>query len=407
MGSDDLSHSTALWRLRVHWAALGILGLFALFGLGLGLGRSLDLPRRWQLQSTLIWTTLWLLGYGGVARHRSKRTGVLLKDLGTGNVFSLLRAWLIAILAGYLFGPRPAGVSGWLPALAFTLSYVADQFDGYFARRQGSQSDFGEALDMELDGLGVLVAVSLAVGYRTLPVAFLPMGLARYIFTLFLGIRRRLGLPVTDLAPSRSRRPIAGLTRGFLSAALWPILTRPEATVAGIPFYAALASSFTRDALVAACIISPSSSWYQRLRRGLRKMFLEYLPIMVRLLLLLFAFGGLPRLLNPPQEVLSSFSARGFQPAGFWVSAFAIAMLTLSLPILIGLAGRFAAFLYTFPLGLTITAVGLDPWLMMGLLAIIAVLFLGCGLGSIWQPSDRLLGRWADEVEGTRPVGSS
>jgi CDP-diacylglycerol--glycerol-3-phosphate 3-phosphatidyltransferase len=281
---------------------------------------------------------------------------------------------------------------------AFTSSYVADQFDGYLARRAGTQSAFGEALDMELDGLGILLAVSLAVSYGTLPVIFLPIGLARYGFSFLIALRERAGLPVADLPSSRSRRPIAGLTRGFVSAALWPALDRPEATLAGIPFFLAIGASFLRDSLVVACVLDPKSPRYQRTRALLRRVLLDLIPILLRLSLPVFTLGVAPGLIAVREPLNRSFSDAGLTPAPLWTTVFGATMLLLTILIVIGLAARLAATLFIFPLGLTIASVGLDPWRALLFVNVIAILLLGSGVGSLWKPGDRLLERLGVEV---------
>ena len=51
-------------------------------------------------------------------------------------------------------------------------------------------------LEGELDSLGVLVASALIVAWESVPVWFLLVGLASYLFRLGTWSRRRRGLPV-------------------------------------------------------------------------------------------------------------------------------------------------------------------------------------------------------------------
>jgi hypothetical protein len=50
-----------------------------------------------------------------------------------------------------------------------------------------------------------------------------------------------------------------------------------------------------------------------------------------------------------------------------------------------------------FPLGLTIAAVGLDPWRAVGLTATLGILIAGSGRYSIWSPSEKLFANRAGE----------
>jgi hypothetical protein len=61
--------------------------------------------------------------------------------------------------------------------------------------------------------------------------------------------------------------------------------------------------------------------------------------------------------------------------------------------IALGCAGRLAAFLLLFPLGLTIAGLGPAPLLITWLTACMLVLLLGTGAASLWQPETRSPGR--------------
>lgn len=135
----------------------------------------------------------------------------LLPSLGPGTSLTLLRGLLVAPLAGLLFLPPLEGILAWLPALLYTASGVADHLDGFLARKADRVTRLGEALDLELDGLGVLLAVGLAIHYGRLPLAFLAVGLARYGYLLWTLTLRKLGRTVGELPPSRVRRALAGL----------------------------------------------------------------------------------------------------------------------------------------------------------------------------------------------------
>ena len=101
---------------------------------------------------------------------------------------------------------------------------VIDFFDGIVARVTRRETRLGEILDMEFDGLGLLIAVALAVQYGKLPPWYLLLGVSRPLFVLGIWLRQRAAKPVYDLPPSDHRRVIAGLHTSFVAAALWPVL---------------------------------------------------------------------------------------------------------------------------------------------------------------------------------------
>jgi CDP-diacylglycerol--glycerol-3-phosphate 3-phosphatidyltransferase len=170
---------------------------------------------------------------------------------GPANLLTLLRGLLIAALAGFLFVPRPAGRQSWVPCLVYTLIICLDFLDGWVARRSRTQTLMGSALDQELDGLGLLVAMALVVQYGVLPPLFLLVGIVHYLFALSLALRRRRGLPVQPLPPNRWRRRLAGFQMALAAAFLWPIARSGPAllteSLIALPFLL----GFLRDWLVA------------------------------------------------------------------------------------------------------------------------------------------------------------
>lgn len=76
-----------------------------------------------------------------------------------------------------------------------------DFFDGFVARYTSRETRLGAILDIEFDGLGILIAVGLAIQYGHLPPWYLILGMARQLFILGIWLRRRLGKPVRELPP--------------------------------------------------------------------------------------------------------------------------------------------------------------------------------------------------------------
>ncbi|MFW6002945.1 MAG: CDP-alcohol phosphatidyltransferase family protein, partial [Halanaeroarchaeum sp.] len=82
----------------------------------------------------------------------------------------------------------------------------------------------GGKLDLAFDSLGFVVAPVVAVVWGRLPVWYLSLSVARYLFLAGEAWRRRRGRPVFDLPESRLRRPLAGFQMAFVTVALAPLV---------------------------------------------------------------------------------------------------------------------------------------------------------------------------------------
>lgn len=211
----------------------------------------------------LAWQYLFLLR----SRGRALRGENLDYLWGWANRVSLARGILLAWLGSFLFVPEPAGFSGWIPAGLYAAAAAADFLDGYIAKRTDTRTELGAHLDGHLDGIGLLLALSLAVQYRRLPLPFLALGVAKPLYSLYLGVRRRAGGRIRDLPPSYLRRRLAGFLMAVGAAVLWPGIDWGAAVLAaslvGVPFLA----GFVRDALAASGILDPRDPVYQA-RKG-------------------------------------------------------------------------------------------------------------------------------------------
>jgi CDP-diacylglycerol--glycerol-3-phosphate 3-phosphatidyltransferase len=147
---------------------------------------------------------------------------------------TLGRGALLAALAGFAaLTPRPE--IAWLPAILYGAACGMDLFDGFLARRTERTTLLGAKLDLAIDTTGFLVAPVVGVLWGQLPVWYLSLSAARYLFKFGCWRRRRSGKPVYDLPPSLARRPLAGIQMGFIAFALIPIVSlsivRPLAAV--------------------------------------------------------------------------------------------------------------------------------------------------------------------------------
>ena len=186
-------------------------------------------------------TATMLYQYVFLFRHR---TGILSGDhldhlWGIANKISLARGLMISLLAGFLFSAKATGAVSWLPALLYTFIAILDFFDGFWARRSNTTTQLGELLDQECGSLGILVAVILAIQWELLPIVFLYIGVAKYVFVAGLAWRTARGKEVHPLPESFIRRQLAGFQMGILAVVLWPIAKPPATvlaeTIIGIP----------------------------------------------------------------------------------------------------------------------------------------------------------------------------
>jgi CDP-diacylglycerol--glycerol-3-phosphate 3-phosphatidyltransferase len=157
----------------------------------------------------------------------------LAPTLGLANGVTLGRGWLYAGLAGFLLVVPPVDSAWrWLPLLCYGGGAALDFVDGAVARTVGRRSELGRKLDMAFDTVGFVVAPLVGVAWGRLPVWYLALSAARYLFKAGRGWRRYRGRPVYDLPPSRVRRPLAALQMAFITLALLPVV--PPAVVASL-----------------------------------------------------------------------------------------------------------------------------------------------------------------------------
>lgn len=170
--------------------------------------------------------------------------------LGLANGITVVRGGLFAGLTGFVLVVPPTGSPWrWLPVAAYGLGAGLDWVDGLVARNAGRRTVLGEKLDMAFDTLGFLVAPLVGVAWGRIPVWYLSLSAARYLFKFGCWQRRRRGLAVGELPPSRLRRPLAGVQMAFITVALLPLVppavVRPAAAVVVVPSLAL----FLRDYL--------------------------------------------------------------------------------------------------------------------------------------------------------------
>lgn len=394
MSTMFAKNDNQLARLRRRWAGVTAVWLSTWLLGWIGLRQIWpDYVQRWALFSGI---TL-LVGLGIVWRNldQNHRPGErrLLSTLGWGNQLSLMRGLAIGCVAGFLFSPWPLGKLGWIPVLLYTLADVADYFDGYIARKTHHATRLGETLDMEFDGLGMLVVSVLGVWYGMLPWWYVMLGLARYFFILGIWWRNRFNKPVYELHPSVHRRLFAGVQMGFMSAVLWPIIPAEATTIAGTIVALPTAVGFLRDWLVVSGRLDVENGRYQAIQQFLVRLTRVWLPPVWRLTLVIclgIIFSTLSNWLVPPPwlGLLQSWRVPLAGVIGLLLGISAWAGLVL---VAAGAMVRLVSLVVVFPIGFDIASQGLTWASGLALASAVCLLLLGSGSFSLWQPEERFV----------------
>ena len=398
MSENLLYRQSALARLRTGW---WLVTLICLLMLG---GGFLLLSMQWQNAYAIRWLTLsssvclyllWSL-WRGLKYNSRPGEDQLLATFGPGNNLTILRALMIAALAGFLTSPHPEGWLTWLPGLLYTLAAIIDLFDGYMARLTNHATRLGEILDMRFDGLGVLIAALLIVQYGQVPLWYLLVALARYIFLAGIWLRKRLGKPVYDLPPSLSRRPLAGVQMGFMAVMLWPLFSPPATYLAATLFAIPFLTGFSRDWLVVSGVIKPT--WKTKRIRDLRSTTFRgraanWLPVGLRLAVVALMVGPLTKMFLFYPTQVAYYADLGMPSPFIGVALLGLFEATVMLLILLGAGGRASAIVALGLLGISQIFAPLTPAQVILALVYTSIMYLGTGAFSLWTPENVLIYR--------------
>lgn len=228
------------WPLALDLLA----GLAAVSALALVLRAWLAATSAWVTGSVAVYVVLAALIYGFWTFDRIKpdKPG----DFGWANRVTLIRAVLVAVLAGVFAAPEIVQRHGTVLASLALAAIVLDGMDGWLARKVDGASRFGARFDMEIDALLILV-LSIAVLLADRAGAWvLFIGGMRYLFVV---AGKLLPWLQGELSPSTWRKAVC-ITQGIvLAAALLPWLPASLVTPALALSLAALVHSFGRDTL--------------------------------------------------------------------------------------------------------------------------------------------------------------
>ena len=166
---------------------------------------------------------------------------------GLANQLTIFRGLLICPLTGFLFLNLPEGFLAWLPGCLYSTALIIDGFDGYLARFRKETSAFGTFLDRDLDALGTLIGVLLAVHYARLPDWYILAGIAYYLFACEEWWREKRGRPLHPLPASRYRRHVAVVQSVFIALALLPVTVLPKSDITAALVMIPVLAGFLRD----------------------------------------------------------------------------------------------------------------------------------------------------------------
>lgn len=186
----------------------------------------------------------------------------------------------IALLAGYLFHPWPQsrifpGQPSWAPGFIYIAASILDYLDGRVARMSNHESRLGAYLDINIDALGLLVAPLVAVWYGQLPIAYLSVSAAYYLFVIGIRLRRMYSKPVFELTPRPVARVIAGFQMGFVGIALLPVFSPPTTIFTAYIFMVPLLAGFLKDWCIVCGYIKPDHRHKKSRRYSLKFFFTQ------------------------------------------------------------------------------------------------------------------------------------
>ena len=404
-----------LQRLQKAWWVVFLFYLILIMGWFSGLSIA------WQPTGALKWLlpaaavnayVLWLL-WKALKKNYHPLTKILLPDLGYANWLTLLRGFLIGTLAGFLFQTTPitAERSNWLawtPGAIYILAAVLDYFDGYVARITQHETRLGEWLDTKIDALGLLIAPVLAIGYGRLPIFYIAVGLAYYLFQFGIWYRKKNDRPVIKLEPHPAKRMIAGFQMGLVALALLPVFSGPVMTIAALIFMIPLLAGFLRDWLVVCGYVGINHLQQTRWDHPIDLLITKLLPVFLRFVIGvagIFFFYHTVTTLFTGQEIVSStqlYLSKPYDLHELLITAIAALM------VVFGIIPRIAALLISIFLAGTLTTWNSSPGLFFLFSCAAALMLTGSGFLSTWHPEDTLLlERQGEAGEGNRPANVS
>jgi CDP-diacylglycerol--glycerol-3-phosphate 3-phosphatidyltransferase len=351
----------------------------------LALAEGFAFAAQWFIASCIFAGFVWLQCWRRRALNRAPFDTVLYPTLGWANRITLFRGVLIAACGGFLVPASTVLAVGWIGGPLYSIAAILDRVDGFVARRSGQTTLLGIEFDTVVDALGMIVAPLLALSLGKIHWTYLFVSAAYYFFQLGLYWRKRHGLPVYPLIPSKLRRALAGFQMGFIAVVLWPPFLAPMTLVIGIAFMVPVLLGFCVDWLVVSGKIQPQSHTTAGIFGNIALFSTTCFQPALRLLLLLALF------------MFSQFSdlAVPSQPSAFWsATALNYALGISAAMMVLGLGGRIGALVMLGLLAWYFPAASLDSAMGAVIVSAVWILLLGCGRYSLWQNDDRWVTRY-------------
>lgn len=227
---------------------------------------------------------------------------------------------------------------------------------------------------MNNDSWGVLIVTGLVFWYGQVPVWYLPVGLARYLFIFGLWLRKKLGKENLEMPFSFRRRIFAGIQMGFIVSMLTPLFSPPATTIAATLFMLPFLGGFLYDWFLMTGKVdrAKGAAFFDDL---LVSAWVRWFPLALRLgIILSLAYIAIN------------------QPLG-WL--WTIAQTLLIWLLFFGILGRLASILSLIFVGLNFSSI--LPIAIVLLVLAATLLFIGTGAFSFWSPEDWLIYHRAGE----------
>ena len=378
--------------LGMNWWTTAFISSCAVIGFNLFIISHWRIPFDW---TRFAWPLLPLIYVLAVLRsglplnHRPGESRVL-AHLGLANGITVVRGFLVSIVACFWNWPATIPFSihhslAWLPGIIYITAALLDLLDGMVARHTDHVTRLGERLDTLFDALGLLTAVLAGITLNQLPLSYLAVALAYYVYSAGIRVRRRTGRMVIPLKPRPAARLIAGFNMGFVATALLPIFRPPATTIGATVFMVPLLSGFLRDWLVVSGRVKTGSSQPAPWEKKWRCLFRERLPVVLRVVLLLSSLAALEK----TSAFIKGNAESPFDIFGPIVQPFFLLSVFL---VALGVMGRLAALPILLLGGLWISRHGSDPLWCLPMVAAAGLLMTGSGNLSLWQPEEKYLG---------------
>src|SRR5436190_15070234 len=200
-------------NLRIRVAAAGALACLGVATLALLASRTLPVSAFYAAKAVTTLAAVTIVAAWTVGAHHP------FARLGAANWMTLVRAALVALVAGFVSEPAVAPIAATAVSLAAIVELL-DGADGWLARRSGLASAFGARFDVEVDALLIMALAILAWQHGKAGSWVLLSGLVRYAFVAAGWLLPWVSRP---LPPSRRRQTVCVVQIAGLCAAVAPI----------------------------------------------------------------------------------------------------------------------------------------------------------------------------------------